>query len=277
MKTRSGIFWRDQGGQRRYYARLNGVRLALCLPGSKSAVTDEATAQALYAPDLRPLSPKNLQRALLWLEWSRADLLALVEGIDDRRLRAKPERGRSLYDILKHIGEAEPHYITGVLGRVKDLTAAGNAIYHERIEIRDGLRDERAALIERLRGLTAEERRLVQRPPGRVRTIRRAITIKLATEIRINPICRYWAGSFIAWSPFLVRDKGYAKLHHVASKFLQIDGGAQEHQLLRLDDSKSLFGQRDTEDDGGNTCEFFCLMQQIVERQAIYVGEMILQ
>ncbi len=39
----------------------------------------------------------------------------------------------------------------------------------------------------------------------------------------------------------------------------------------------SLCGQRDTEDDGRNACEFFCLTQQIVECQAIYVGEMILQ
>ena len=149
---------------------------------TKGDFLGQGSPHAVYAPDLRPLGPKDLERALPWLEWSRADLLALVEGIDDRRLRAKPERGRSLYDILKHIGEAEPHYITGVLGRVKDLTAAGNAIYHERIEIRDGLRDERAALIERLRGLTAEERRLVQRPPGRVRTIRRAIRRTLEHE-----------------------------------------------------------------------------------------------
>lgn len=48
MKTRSGIFIRRQGGRDRYYGRLNGVRIALCLPGSKRAVTDEATAQALY-------------------------------------------------------------------------------------------------------------------------------------------------------------------------------------------------------------------------------------
>jgi len=66
-------------------------------------------------------------------------------------------------------------------------------------------------------------------------------------------------------------------LHHVVSKFLQIDGSAQEHQLLRLDDSKSLFRQRDTDDDSRSASEFSCLMQQIVECQAIHVGEMILQ
>jgi len=149
---------------------------------TKGDFLGQGSPHAVYAPDLRPLAAKDLKRVLPWLEWSRADLLALVKGIDDRRLRAKPERGRSLYEILRHVGEAEPHYITGVLGRVEELTAAGNAIYHDRIDIRDGLRAERAALIERLRALTAEERRLVKRAPGRVRTIRRGIRRTLEHE-----------------------------------------------------------------------------------------------
>jgi integrase len=51
MRTTSGVFWRRQGhGLPRAYARLpNGRRVALRLPGSGRAVTDVATAQALYA------------------------------------------------------------------------------------------------------------------------------------------------------------------------------------------------------------------------------------
>ncbi len=142
----------------------------------------QGSPHAVYAPDRRPLSPGDLARFLRWLEWSRADLLALLDGIAERRLSAKPERGRPVFDILKHIGEAEPQYITGVLGRVKDLTAAGNAIYHERVEIRDGLREERRALIERLRALTPAERKLVVHAPGRVRTMRRGIRRVLEHE-----------------------------------------------------------------------------------------------
>src|SRR2546427_11531016 len=62
---------------------------------TKGDFLGQGSPHAVYAPDLRPLGPRDLERVLPWLEWSRADLLALVEGIDDRRLRAKPERARA--------------------------------------------------------------------------------------------------------------------------------------------------------------------------------------
>ncbi len=43
-----GMFYRDQGGQRRYYARLNGRRVALVPSGQKRATSDLDTAVALY-------------------------------------------------------------------------------------------------------------------------------------------------------------------------------------------------------------------------------------
>ena len=149
---------------------------------TKGDFLGQGSPQAVYAPDLRPLSLKEIERFLRWLEWSRADLLALVKGIDERWLHARPERGRTLYDILRHVGESEPHYVTGFLGPVKPLTAAGNAIYHGRIDIREGLRAEREALIERLRVVTREERSAVHRVPGRIRTLRRSLRRTLEHE-----------------------------------------------------------------------------------------------
>ena len=46
--------------------------------------------------------------------------------------------------------------------------------------------------------------------------------------------------------------EGMPRLHYIASGSLQIDGGAQEYESLRLDDGKRLCGQRDTEDDSRN-------------------------
>ena len=46
------------------------------------------SGQAIWPQDLKPLSPAALARYLRWLEWSRADLLALVKGMDETRLRA---------------------------------------------------------------------------------------------------------------------------------------------------------------------------------------------
>ena len=142
----------------------------------------QGSPQAVYAPDVRPLTPKDLGQALRRLEWSRAELLRLVAGIDDRALAAKPEHGRSLHDILRHVGETAPHYLTGVLGPLKALTAAGNAIYHGRVDIRGGLHAERRLVIERLRALTTAERTAIRRDSGRVRTIRRSLRRTLEHE-----------------------------------------------------------------------------------------------
>jgi predicted RNase H-like HicB family nuclease len=36
------------------------------------------SGQAIWPPDRKPVAPKDLARYVRWLEWSRADLLALV-------------------------------------------------------------------------------------------------------------------------------------------------------------------------------------------------------
>jgi len=149
---------------------------------TKGDFLGQGSPQAVYAPDLKPLSTTDLEKFLRWLEWSRADLLRLVSGVGDRELHNEPERGRSLYNILRHVGETEPHYLTASLGPVKSLTTAGNAIYHGRVEIREGLRVERQLVIERLRALTPEERRANRRTPGRTRTIRRSLRRTLEHE-----------------------------------------------------------------------------------------------
>ena len=77
------------------------------------------SGQSIWPPDLKPLAPADLSRDLRWLAWSRADLLALVDGIDDRRLRAKPAKGRSLHEILLHVLEADKSYVYGLVGPLK--------------------------------------------------------------------------------------------------------------------------------------------------------------
>ena len=48
------------------------------------------SGQAMWPQDLKPVAPAALARYTRWLDWSRADLLALVNGIDEKGLRAKP-------------------------------------------------------------------------------------------------------------------------------------------------------------------------------------------
>lgn len=79
------------------------------------------SGQAIFPPDLKPLAPRDLARYLRWLEWSREDLLALVKGIDDRRLRVKPPKGRSLHEILLHVLGADKGYVYALVGPLRTM------------------------------------------------------------------------------------------------------------------------------------------------------------
>jgi predicted RNase H-like HicB family nuclease len=121
------------------------------------------SGQAIWPPDLEPLPPAALSRYLRWLEWSRADLLALVAGFDDKRLGAKPPKGRSLRDILLHVLDADKAYVYGLVGPLKTMGEPTNAAGRGDLDLRVALTKARAAAIERLRTLTAAERARVRK------------------------------------------------------------------------------------------------------------------
>lgn len=137
----------------------------------------------IYEPDLAPLTPAELRRYLDWLGWSRADLVKLVDGIDDAALDASPKgRGRPIRNILKHVLEAEKGYVYSVLGITKTLHAPTSDAIHDRIDIRDGLRLARRASIARIAAMTAAERRTVVRRGSSTRTARRMLRRMLEHE-----------------------------------------------------------------------------------------------
>jgi len=119
--------------------------------------------QAIFPPDLRPLAPRDLARYLRWLEWSREDLLGLVKGIDDRRLRAKPAKGRSLHEILLHVLGADKGYVYALVGPLKTMGDPTNAADRGELDLRVALAAARPAAITRLAALTPVERTRVRR------------------------------------------------------------------------------------------------------------------
>jgi len=121
------------------------------------------SGQALWPQDLKPLAPAALARYVRWLEWSRADLLVLVQGFDDKRLRAKPAVGRSLRDILLHVLEADKSYVYALVGVLKTMGEPTNAASRGDLDLRVALSEARAAAIERLAALTSAERTRVRK------------------------------------------------------------------------------------------------------------------
>jgi uncharacterized damage-inducible protein DinB/predicted RNase H-like HicB family nuclease len=121
------------------------------------------SGQAPWPQDFKPLAPAALARYVRWLDWSRADLLALVNGIDDKGLRAKPAKGRSLRDILLHVLDADKSYVYGLVGPLKTMGNPTNAADRGDLDLRVALREARAAAIDRLTSLTPAERRNVRK------------------------------------------------------------------------------------------------------------------
>jgi predicted RNase H-like HicB family nuclease len=121
------------------------------------------SGQALWPQDLKPLAPAALARYLRWLEWSRADLLGLVKGTDEKGLRAKPPKGRSLRDILLHVLGADKSYVYALVGPLKTMGAPTNAADRGDLDLRIALQEARAAAIERLKTLTPAERARVRK------------------------------------------------------------------------------------------------------------------
>jgi predicted RNase H-like HicB family nuclease/uncharacterized damage-inducible protein DinB len=121
------------------------------------------SGQAIWPQDLKPLAPAALARYLRWLEWSRADLLALVKGIDEKVLRAKPAKGRSLRDILLHVLDADKAYVYGLVGPLKAMGEPTNAADRGDLDLRIALKEARAAAIDRLKTLAPAERARVRK------------------------------------------------------------------------------------------------------------------
>lgn len=121
------------------------------------------SGQSIWPPDLKPLAPAQLARYIRWLDWSRADLLALVKGMSEERLRAKPATGRSLRDILLHVLVADKSYVYGLVGPLKTMGDPTNAAERGDLDLRVALTKARAAGIDRLKTLTPAERRNVRR------------------------------------------------------------------------------------------------------------------
>src|SRR5207302_2574543 len=112
------------------------------------------SGQAMWPQDLKPVVPAALARYTRWLDWSRADLLALVNGIDEKGLRAKPAAGRSLRDILLHVLGADKSYVYGLVGPLKAMGEPTNAADRGELDLRVALKEARAVAIDRLKALT---------------------------------------------------------------------------------------------------------------------------
>lgn len=123
---------------------------------SGGAPTIAGSKAALFEFDRALWDDYKLERTLRWLGYSRADLLAKIDGLDDATFKAvhiAPDR--TLWNTLWHIANAEYGYITrltGPLGGVEPVTD------DEPSDVRARLAIIREILLKHIRAIPAEKR-----------------------------------------------------------------------------------------------------------------------
>jgi predicted RNase H-like HicB family nuclease/uncharacterized damage-inducible protein DinB len=123
---------------------------------------DPGDAAALFPPDEEPLTRDDMERCFRLLAHTRADLLALARGLDDRLLDWQPGAGSfSIRRLLRHIGNAEQWYVSRL---VPPETLPADWQHDEDLPIIEFLEMERSTAIARLRQLTEQECSAVHYP-----------------------------------------------------------------------------------------------------------------
>lgn len=112
----------------------------------------------VFQPDREPLTLEDEEKYIQRLQWSRAEVLALVGGLTNEQIEAEQNtKGRSVRAMLEHLLESE-HFYVSTLGKIDGLPGAGTLVKKQEGALLDRMSYVRSLEIERIRSLTAEER-----------------------------------------------------------------------------------------------------------------------
>lgn len=137
----------------------------------------------VFTFDLKPLTPKDGERYIRRLEWSRAEVVKRVSGLTHARLEAEPkDKGRSIRAMLEHMLESEHFYLCSALGTIEGLPPPGAIIRKREGDVLHWMSRVRQIEFERIRALTASERKQVVEHWKQTWTARKALRRMLEHE-----------------------------------------------------------------------------------------------
>jgi uncharacterized damage-inducible protein DinB/predicted RNase H-like HicB family nuclease len=131
--------------------------------------------------DLEPLSRDELERDLRWAGWMRDEMLQLLEGVDDDAFARKPAKGRPIRQIVEHVIGAEYGYVRR-FGKIEGVPGPGNLEAMSRDELMHWMSHLREREFDRLRALSDDELRAVDRAGSQLKTVRAYIRKLLAHQ-----------------------------------------------------------------------------------------------
>ncbi len=137
----------------------------------------------VFQPDPKPLTPKDAEKFLRWLKWSRAEVIELVGELTPKQLEAEPKtKGRSIRAVLEHMLESEHFYLCSALGRIEGLPAPGAIVKKREGDLLQWMDRVRKVEVERIRSLTPAERSQVVEHWKQTWTARKALRRMLEHE-----------------------------------------------------------------------------------------------
>ncbi len=109
--------------------------------------------------DLKPIALKEIETYLQHLEWSRAEVIKLVSSLTHAQLEKEPgNKQRPIRIMLEHMLESEYFYLSSCLGPIEGLPATGSIVRKREGDLLQWMSHVRSIEVERLQGLTPDER-----------------------------------------------------------------------------------------------------------------------
>jgi uncharacterized damage-inducible protein DinB/predicted RNase H-like HicB family nuclease len=112
----------------------------------------------VFQPDLEPLSLEDEEKYIQRLQWTRAEVVALVGALTGEQVEAEQRaKDRSIRAMLEHMLDSEYFYVS-TLGKIHGLPGIGTIVKKQQGDLLDWMSHVRTLEVERIRSLTADER-----------------------------------------------------------------------------------------------------------------------
>jgi len=141
-----------------------------------AAVIGMDSSYITFGPDLKPVTPRDIETYAARFHALREGLASWVESQSDKQLDQKPKAGgRPARKVVLHLMNATG-YLSPILGTIRGMSALTTAAERSAIPLATALRQVDTTIAERLRAATPTQRRAIIRlSPDRTRTLHKAI------------------------------------------------------------------------------------------------------
>jgi uncharacterized damage-inducible protein DinB/predicted RNase H-like HicB family nuclease len=169
-----------------HVSRPNLADISVMEVRTEGAPLQAGSQAALFDFDKAAWDDEKLERTLRWLQYSRADLLAAIEGMSEEELKERHiTPNRTLWDTLRHVANAEYGYINRIVGPLDDREPVTES---EPAHIMDRLNTIRAILERWSRTIPYEKRAEITYPtwtsrPDEPWTLQKALRRALEHEL----------------------------------------------------------------------------------------------